>query len=183
MIKIVISAVAIIISMFVYFKLLSPIIVGIKGLEMHEIYLKRKINNYNSQLFKLKGVKLVSLPLKSSKISTYMFTFLSFVSYLKNDGFRLNIKLVNNTPVTSNSKMTTSVPVVSAGFKPYEFTTKYSGVKKIKVILTFKGYPGVESILSLMNKFYLLFPIKFTGLKISMKSTVIDFNLYSFKEV
>jgi len=104
----------------------------------------------------------------------------------------VNIKLnkTQGAPVIKTQTMPNMRPIktkinggLNTGFKPYEINTKFAGVKKIGITLTFKGYQKISTILSVMDKMYLLFPIRYTGFKINSKITVINFNLYSFKGV
>jgi hypothetical protein len=122
-----------------------------------------------------------------------MFTLLSFVNYLKNRGFSVKLKLnklVQTKPVIHTipnpqviNKRVQVKPVSLGGFNPYETRTKFAGVKKINVLLSFKGYYGLVPMLAVMEKLYVLFPIKFVNFVMKKKNTVINFNLYSFKGV
>ncbi len=205
MIKTIISVFLIVISVFVYAKLSKPLINSLKFKESQNLALKRKITNYQGQIASLKRIKNPSIFLKKQKISTYMFTLLSFVNYLKNKGLKASVKLnrihptVNSAAAKDNIKFPALnkkagtvpeavIPVrisknTNSGFKSFESNSKYSGVKYIHITLTFKGYPGVQTVLSIMNKLYMLFPIAFANFEINSKTTVINFNLYSFKGV
>jgi len=190
MVKIIISALLIVVSVFVYAELSRPMLNALKFKESQLKTLNLKIKKYKRQLSVLKTVKLANIVLKKQKVSTYMFTLLSFINYLKNKGLSVSIKLnkTQGAPVIKTQTMPNIHPVKitggnNTGFKPYEIGTKFAGVKKLRITLTFKGYQRISTILSVMDKMYLLFPIRYTGFKINSKMTVINFNLYSFKGV
>ena len=195
MIKIIISALLIVLSVFIYAKLWKPSMSGLVFKENQNTALLQKNINLKRQLFLLKAIKKTKVVLKKQKTSTYMFTLLSFVNYLKNKGFSLKLKLnkfkqvrrAMHTIPPANQKMLKPVPLVRRvsfeGFKPYEAKTKFAGVKKINITLNFKGYYGIVPLLAVMEKLYMLFPIKYTNFIINKKNTVINFNLYSFKGV
>ena len=192
MIKIVISALLIVLSVFIYAKFSKPLMGAYVLNKSENTALDRKALNYKRQLSMLKNIKRVKIILRKQKTSTYMFTLLSFVNYLKNKGFSLNIKLNRLEPVkvlthtipSPNQKLIRPLQEISfAGFKPYETQTKFFGVKKINVTLNFKGYYGIAPLLAVTEKLYKLFPIKYTNFVMNNKNTVINFNLYSFKGV
>ena len=193
MIKIIISALLIVLSVFIYAKFSKPLMSVYHLTKSENIALARKTLNYKKQISILKNIKRIKIILKKQKASTYMFTLLSFVNYLKSKGFSVKLKLNKLTqtkPVTHTipnpqiiNKRVQVKPVSLGGFSPYETRTKFAGVKKINVILSFKGYYGLVPILSVMEKLYVLFPIKFVNFTMSKKSSVINFNLYSFKGV
>ena len=192
MIKIIISALLIVLSVFIYAKLSRPLRNKLVFKENKHIALMQKNANFRRQFYLLKNIKETKVFLRVQKTSTYMFTLLSFVNYLKNEGFSLKLKLnkikqvktATHTIPLPNQKMIKPVRYVSfAGFKPYETKTKFAGVKKINITLNFKGYYGLVPMLTVMEKLYMLFPIKYTNFIMNRKSTVINFNLYSFKGV
>jgi hypothetical protein len=193
MIKIIISAVLIVLSVFIYANLTKPLTAGYALNKGQNSALVHKNMNYKRQIAILRGIKRVKIVLRKQKISTYMFTLLSFVNYLKSEGFSLKLKI--NKPVQvkiaankipAPGKKAILKPIASygfGGFKPYESGSKFAGVKKINIVLNFKGYYGLVPMLSVMEKLYMLFPIKYTNFTINKKNTVINFNLYSFKGV
>ena len=193
MIKIIISALLIVLSVFIYAKFSKPLMSVYSLNKSENIALARKTLNYKKQISILKNIKRIKIILKKQKTSTYMFTLLSFVNYLKNRGFSVKLKLnklAQIRPVMHTipdhqfiNKRVQVKPVNLEGFSPYETRTKFAGVKKINVILSFKGYYGLVPILSVMEKLYVLFPIKFVNFVMKKKNTVINFNLYSFKGV
>ena len=193
MIKIIISALLIVLSVFIYAKLSRPLRNKLVFKENKHIALMQKNANFRRQFYLLKNIKETKVFLRVQKTSTYMFTLLSFVNYLKNRGFSVKLKLnkfVQTKPVIHTipnpqviNKRVQVKPVSLGGFSPYETQTKFAGVKKINVLLSFKGYYGLVPMLAVMEKLYVLFPIKFVNFTMSKKSTVINFNLYSFKGV
>ncbi len=192
MIKIIISALLIVLSVFIYAKLSRPLRNKLVFKENKHIALMQKNANFRRQFYLLKNIKETKVFLRVQKTSTYMFTLLSFVNYLKNEGFSLKFKLnkikpartATHTIPSPGQKMFKPVRYVSfAGFKSYETKTKFAGVKKINITLNFKGYYGLVPMLTVMEKLYMLFPIKYTNFIMNRKSTVINFNLYSFKGV
>ena len=193
MIKIVISAFLIVLSVFIYAKFSKPLMSVYRLTKSENTALAGKTLNYERQISILKNIKKVKIILKKQKTSTYMFTLLSFVNYLKNKGFLLKLKLNKLTqtkpvmrtipnPQVINKRVQVK-PVNLGGFSPYETRTKFAGVKKINIALNFKGYYGLVPMLTVMEKLYMLFPIKYTNFIMNRKSTVINFNLYSFKGV
>ena len=193
MIKIIISALLVVLSVFIYAKFSKPLMSVYSLNKSENIVLVRKTLNYKRQISILKSIKKVKIILRKQKTSTYMFTLLSFVNYLKNRGFSVKLKLNKLTqtkPVTHTipnpqviNKRVQVKPVNLGGFSPYETRTKFAGVRKINIVLSFKGYYGLVPMLTVMEKLYVLFPIKFVNFTMSKKSTVINFNLYSFKGV
>ena len=193
MIKIIISALLVVLSVFIYAKFSKPLMSVYSLNKSENIVLVRKTLNYKRQISILKSIKKVKIILRKQKTSTYMFTLLSFVNYLKNRGFSVKLKLNKLTqtkPVTHTipnpqviNKHVQVKPVSFGGFNPYEIRTKFAGVRKINIVLSFKGYYGLVPMLTVMEKLYVLFPIKFVSFTMSKKSTVIKFNLYSFKGV
>ena len=193
MIKIIISALLIVLSVFIYAKLSKPSMSGLVFKENQNTALLQKNINFKRQLFLLKAIKKTKVLLKKQKTSTYMFTLLSFTNYLKNKGFSLKLKLNklkqaapvinNNIPKPQAVKLKLAVISGAEGFKPYELDTKFTGVKKINITLNFKGYYGISPLLAVTEKLYMLFPIKYTNFTMNKKNTVINFNLYSFKGV
>ena len=193
MIKIIISALLVVLSVFIYAKFSKPLMSVYHLTKSENIALAMKNLNYKKQISILKNIKKVKIILRKQKTSTYMFTLLSFVNYLKNRGFSVKLKLNKLTqtkpvihtipdPQVINKRVQVK-PVSLGGFNPYETRTKFAGVKKINVLLSFKGYYGLVPMLTVMEKLYVLFPIKFVNFTMSKKSTVINFNLYSFKGV
>jgi hypothetical protein len=172
-VKIIVALCLLIISIFLYFKLSSPLIANLKNIEKSNGFLAVRINHYNFEYNGMKKIKNSKVALKKQKVSTYMFTLLSFISYLKNKGIKINIKL-NNTSGAVSKLM---------GFNPYILQDKVSGIKKVNMTITVTGLAGINTILSIMQKIYVLFPISFNTLKITKKNTVININLYSFKGV
>lgn len=190
MIKIIISAVLVVLSVFIYANFSKPLMSVYTLNKVKNRALANKNMNYRKQISILKNIKRVKIVLKKQKTSTYMFTLLSFVNYLKSEGFSLKLKI--NKPVqvkiaTNKIPPATLIrPLASAGFggfKPYEANTKFAGVKKINIALNFKGYYGLVPMLAVMEKLYMLFPIKYVNFVMNKKNTIINFNLYSFKGV
>ena len=154
--------------------------------------LMRKNISLKKQFLILESIKRTKVVLRKQKTSTYMFTLLSFVNYLKSEGFSLKLKLnklkpaspaMHTTPLTNQKAVKSFRQIGFAGFKPYETKTKFAGVKKISITLNFKGYYGLVPILTVMEKLYILFPVKYTNFVMNKKSAVINLNLYSFKGV
>ena len=193
MIKIIISALLVVLSVFIYAKFSKPLMSVYSLNKSENIVLVRKTLNYKRQISILKSIKKVKIILRKQKTSTYMFTLLSFVNYLKNRGFSVKLKLNKLTqtkPVTHTipnpqviNKRVQVKPVNLGGFSPYETRTKFAGVRKINIVLSFKGYYGLVPMLAVMEKLYVLFPIKFVNFAMKKKNTVINFNLYTFKGV
>lgn len=192
MIKIIISALLLVLSVFIYAKLSKPQMSGLVFKENQSTALTQKNINLRRQFFLLKAIKKTKVVLRRQKTSTYMFTLLSFANYLKNKGFSLKLKINKIKPVTvathtipmPNKKIVRPVKYVNfAGFRSYEMKTKFAGVKKINITLNFKGYYGIAPLLAVTEKLYKLFPIKYTNFIMNKKTTVINFNLYSFKGV
>ena len=193
MIKIIISALLVVLSVFIYAKFSKPLMSVYHLTKSENIALAMKNLNYKKQISILKNIKKVKIILRKQKTSTYMFTLLSFVNYLKSKGFSVKLKLnklMQTKPVTHTipnpqviNKRVQVKPVGLGGFSPYETRTKFAGVKKINVLLSFKGYYGLVPMLAVMEKLYVLFPIKFVNFVMKKKNTVINFNLYSFKGV
>jgi hypothetical protein len=190
MIKIIISAVLIVLGVFIYANLTTPLMSGYALNKAQNNALVNKNMNYRKQISILKNIKRVKIVLKKQKTSTYMFTLLSFVNYLKSEGFSLKLKInkpqvkiaANKIPVPGK-KITAPREAGFFGFKPYEANTKFAGVKRISIILNFKGYYGLVPMLAVMEKLYMLFPIKYVNFVMNKKNTIINFNLYSFKGV
>jgi hypothetical protein len=173
-VKIIIALLLLIVSVFLYLKLSSPLIANLKTMEKSNGFLVVRINHYKFEYSGMEKIKNSKVALKKQKISTFMFTLLSFVKYLKNKGIKVNIKL-NNTAGAVGKLM---------GFSPYILrSSKVPGVNKVNITLTVMGIVGINTVLSIMQKIYVLFPISFKTFKMTKKNTVINFNLYSFKGV
>ena len=193
MIKIIISALLIVLSVFIYAKFSKPLMSVYHLTKSENTALAGKTLNYKRQISILKNIKKVKIILKKQKTSTYMFTLLSFINYLKNEDFSVTLKLNKLTQTKSVTHTISNPQFINkriqvkpfgfGGFTPYETRTKFAGVKKINVLLSFKGYYGLAPMLAVMEKLYVLFPIKFVNFFMKKKSTVINFNLYSFKGV
>lgn len=192
MIKIIISALLLVLSVFIYAKLSKPSMRGLIFKKNQNIALAQKNINFKKQYFLLKTIKKTKVVLRKQKTEAYMFTLLSFANYLKSKGFSLKLKInklksvaaAAHTMPMPNQKIVRPVRYINfAGFRPYKMKTKFAGVKKINITLNFKGYYGIVPILAVTEKLYKLFPIKYTNFIMNKKMTVINFNLYSFTGV
>lgn len=196
MIKIIISVVLIFASIFICIKLSIPAISGFKFKNSQDITLKQNAVKYKKQLVALNKIKNADIALKKRRMSTYMFTLLSFVNYLKSKGFILDITISKPAKKASgkisfkakpaNIKQSPAINTDKIdGFKQYEANTKFTGVQKIQVTMKFVNseYLDTDSILSIMKKLYIIFPIQYTSLRMNKQFAVISFNLYSFKGV
>ena len=192
MFKIIISVLLIVLSIFIYAKMSKPLMSGLVFKENQNTALMRKNISLRKQFLILESIKKTKVVLRKQKISTYMFTLLSFIDYLKSEGFSLKLKLnklkpsrpaIHTIPQANQKAVKPFRQIGFTGFKPYETKTKFAGVKKINITLNFKGYYGLVPILTVMEKLYILFPVKYTNFVMNKKSAVINFNLYSFKGV
>lgn len=95
------------------------------------------IRNKKSLLNKLKIIKVRTVKTGSHRLSTYFFTFLSFVSYLNDEGFNISINL---------KKQTVNFGVTGPGIPPVTPVIMSGKALTIGYYSNYKNMPGIKKI-------------------------------------
>ncbi len=169
--------------------------------------LKRKERNLYSEIMSVKKVEIPKTVYGYHRLTTYLFTFLSYIDYLNSSGFKINVDLIK-VPVITSSNMNgvgkpsfipASRPVhvfnKMKGYKKKEITpvnfgriknlsyyigssNTFYGLKRISIRLKITKYYSMKEFFLILNNMRNLFPAKINSIRISKKKTYITLNLY-----
>jgi hypothetical protein len=133
--KKIVSIIIILFSLFLIFKI-AKIYSRYKYERENYAALKQKQRNLNSEIMSIKRVKIPKTVYGYHRLTTYLFTFLSYINYLNSNGFKIKVDLIK-VPVS----IITS-PNMTGGGKPGFITAP----RPLHVFSKTKGYDKKEII-------------------------------------
>lgn len=202
--KKIIAALAIAAAVFIIFKTVK-IYPTYKKEKMHYLAVKNRESDLKSQILAMQRVKIPKAIYGYHRLSTYLFTFFSYINYLNRNGYKCKISLKKAfvlPPNTNGNGKPGIIPAFHpAGSAPIKLATMgktaqanfgqiknisyfigksntFYGLDKTEVRLTINKYYSIKDILAVINNIENLFPSKIGSIKISKKEIKITFNLY-----
>ena len=168
--------------------------------------LKQKQRNLNSEIILVKKVEIPKTVYGSHRITTYLFTFLSYINYLNSYGFKIKVDLIKVPVITSpgmngvgkpdfipaprplhvfNKTKSYNKKIIPANFGQIKNLSYYIGgsntfygLKKINIRLQVIKYYSMKEFFLILSNIENLFPAKISSIRISKKKTNIIINLY-----
>jgi hypothetical protein len=205
--KKIVSIIIILFSLFLIFKI-AKIYSRYKYERENYAALKQKQRNLNSEIMSVKKVEIPKTVYGYHRLTTYLFTFLSYINYLNSNGFKIKLDLIK-VPVSAitspgmngvgkpgfipvprplhvfNKKGHNKKETVPANFGQIKNLSYYIGgsntfygLKKINIKLKITKYYSMKEFLLILNNIQNLFPAKINFIKISKKRTNITLNIY-----
>ncbi|MHB8231511.1 MAG: hypothetical protein ACYDDB_01240 [bacterium] len=168
MIKIILSFLLIAVSVLLFAFWTNPLVKSVNLLKTQkglEVMRKHKIE---SQINIITAVTPQKTALGFHKMSSYMFTLLSYMDYLNSRGLNVKINLASG-----KNKNT-----VAGGVSAYEENTGFTGIKKVDGVISFTEVLNLNAFLKVITGVYKAFPIKLTEISLVKQKNKLNGKIY-----